>query len=116
MMRPCKLIDFEVLRADLKEALARRDPTGAHQLLSIATGSYVADTPGWYLHILAGPLSLALGLGWRWRPLFGLLAGYAVLFHALCWAGQLSLFSGCVYKPAPGRAADLRQMAGLDQA
>jgi hypothetical protein len=79
----------------------------SHQLLSIATGGYVADTPGWYLHILAGPLSLALALGWRWRRLFGLLAGYAVLFHALCWAGQLSLFSGCAYKPAPGLALRL---------
>ena len=43
----------------------------SHQLLSIATGGYVADTPGWYLHILSGPLSLALALGWRWRRLFG---------------------------------------------
>ena len=79
----------------------------SHQLLSIATGGYVADTPGWYLHILAGPLSLALALGWRWQRLFGLLAGYAVLFHALSWAGQLSLFSGCAYKPAPGSALRL---------
>lgn len=79
----------------------------SHQLLSIATGGYVADTPGWYLHILAGPLSLALALGWRWRPLFGWLAAYAVLFHAMCWAGQLSLFSGCAYKPASGQALTL---------
>jgi hypothetical protein len=79
----------------------------SHQLLSIATGGYVADTPGWYLHILAGPLSLALALGWRWRRLLGPLALYAVLFHALCWAGQLSLFSGCAYKPGPGQALAL---------
>ena len=74
----------------------------SHQLLSIATDGYVADTPGWYLHILAGPLSLALALGWRWPRLLGALAAYAVLFHAFCWAAQLSLFSGCAYKPGPG--------------
>lgn len=79
----------------------------SHQLLSIATGGYIADTPGWYLHILAGPLSLALALGWRWPRLLGALAGYAVLFHALCWAGQLSLFSGCAYKPGAGLALKL---------
>jgi hypothetical protein len=76
----------------------------SHQLLSIATGGYVADTPGWYLHILSGPLSLALALGWRWPRLFGALAAYAVAFHALTWMGQLSLFSGCAYKPGPGEA------------
>ena len=75
----------------------------SHQLLSIATGGYVADTPGWYLHILSGPLSLALALGWRWRRVFGALAAYAVAFHALTWMGQLSLFSGCAYKPGPGQ-------------
>src|SRR5262249_22599188 len=76
----------------------------AHQLLSIATRGFVADTPGWYLHILAGPLSLALALGWRWRRVFGVLAAYAVLFSALTWASQLSLFSGCAYKPGQGQA------------
>jgi hypothetical protein len=75
----------------------------SHQLLSIATGGYVADTPGWYLHILSGPLSLALALGWRWRRVLGALAAYAVAFHALTWMGQLSLFSGCAYKPGPGQ-------------
>ena len=85
----------EAVQAHRLRGVASRSEGGAGparsdwrpQLLSIATGGYVADTPGWYLRILAGPLSLALGLGWRWRPLFGLLAGYAVLFHALCWAG-----------------------------
>jgi hypothetical protein len=76
----------------------------SHQLLAIATGGYVADTPGWYLHILSGPLSLALALGWRWPRVLGALAAYAVAFHALTWVGQLSLFSGCAYKPGPGQA------------
>ena len=33
----------------------------------------------------------------------GALAAYAVAFHALTWMGQLSLFSGCAYKPGPGQ-------------
>ncbi len=79
----------------------------SHQLLSIATGGYIAATPGWYLHILSGPLALALALGWAWPRLFGALAAYAVLFDALTWAGQLSLFSGCAYKPGPRMALTL---------
>jgi hypothetical protein len=69
----------------------------AHNLLPGAA----PGTPGWYFHILAAPLSLALALGWQWHRLFGLLAGYAVLFHVACWVGQLSFFSGCAYKPGP---------------
>jgi hypothetical protein len=79
----------------------------SHQLLSIATGGAIADTPGWYLHILCGPLSLALALGWRWPRALSLLAAYAVLFHALSWASQLSLFSGCAYKPGARMALTL---------
>jgi len=69
----------------------------AHNLLPGAA----SGTPGWYFHILAAPLALALALGWQWRRLFVLLAGYAVLFHVACWLGQLSFFSGCAYKPGP---------------
>jgi hypothetical protein len=69
----------------------------AHNLLPDAA----SGTPGWYFHILAAPLSLALALGWQRRRLFGLLAAYAVLFHVACWVGQLSFFSGCAYKPGP---------------
>jgi len=69
----------------------------AHNLLPGAA----SGTPGWYFHILAAPLSLALALGWQRRRLFGLLAAYAVLFHIACWIGQLSFFSGCAYKPGP---------------
>ena len=55
-------------------------------------------TPGWYLHILAGPLSLALVIGWRERRILAVLAAYALAFHAAVWVMQLSLFSGCAYK------------------
>jgi len=58
-----------------------------------------AGTGGWYLHVLAAPLSLALALGWRHRRIFCFLTIYALLFHAACWATQLSFFSGCAYKP-----------------
>jgi hypothetical protein len=73
-----------------------------HQVVWVATDAgQMAGTPGWYLHILSGPLSLVLALGWRPRWPFKLLAIYAVLFHAVCWATQLSFFSGCAYKPSP---------------
>ena len=83
------------LAAPVLAGLVYRDI--AHNLLP----GTPSGTPGWYFHILAAPLSLALALGWQWRRLFGLLAGYAVLFHAACWASQLSFFSGCSYKPGP---------------
>src|SRR5262249_35105882 len=57
-------------------------------------------TPGWYLHILAGPLSLVLALGWRRALVFRVLGIYAVAFHTACWALQLSIFSGCTAKSA----------------
>ncbi len=53
---------------------------------------------GWYFHILYGPLALAFVIGWRRPPILKVLAAYAIVFHAVCWAGQLSLFSGCAYK------------------
>jgi hypothetical protein len=38
-------------------------------------------------------------LGWRPSRPFRLLAAYAVMFQVVCWATQLSFFSGCAYKP-----------------
>jgi hypothetical protein len=67
-------------------------------LTQIARGPSGAGTPGWYLHILAGPLSLALVIGWRQRLLLAVLAVYAIAFHAVVWAAQLSLFSGCAFR------------------
>jgi hypothetical protein len=57
-----------------------------------------AGTPGWYFHILASPLSLILVIGWRQHFVLGALAAYAILFHAVMWTAQLSLFSGCAFK------------------
>jgi hypothetical protein len=39
--------------------------------------------------------------------LFAALTDYAVVYHAACWAAQLSLFSGCAYKPARHEALRL---------
>jgi hypothetical protein len=57
-----------------------------------------AATPGWYLHILAAPLGLAVAKGWTRPRLLGLLTALTALFTAANWAFQLSLFSGCAAK------------------
>jgi hypothetical protein len=67
-------------------------------LTQMAPMAGTSRTPGWYFHILAGPLSLALVVGWRQRRILAALAAYALMFHAVAWAMQLSLFSGCAYK------------------
>jgi hypothetical protein len=67
-------------------------------LTQIVRGANSSGTPGWYLHILAGPLSLALVVGWRQRLVLAALAVYALGFHVVIWATQLSLFSGCAFK------------------
>jgi hypothetical protein len=71
---------------------------GYYMLTQIARGPGAAGTPGWYLHIMAGPLSLALVMGWRQRIVLATLAAYAIGYHAVLWAMQLSLFSGCAFK------------------
>ncbi len=68
------------------------------RLTQMARAGEGAGTPGWYLHILAGPLALVLVLGWRWRRVLAALGVYALGFHAAVWSMQLSLFSGCAYK------------------
>jgi len=69
-----------------------------YMLTQLARGAEGGGTPGWYLHIMAGPLSVALIMGWRQRAILAVLAVYAVLYHAVLWAMQLSLFSGCAFK------------------
>jgi len=73
-----------------------------HQLVWVFSGGPgMAGTPGWHLHVVAPALALALALGWRYCRTLGLLAAYAIFFHAACWASQVSFFSGCAYPPAP---------------
>lgn len=57
-----------------------------------------AATPGWYLHILAAPLGLAVARGWTRPRILGLLTMLTGLYSAAAGAFQLSLFSGCAAK------------------
>jgi hypothetical protein len=68
----------------------------AHMLSSLAAEGKVLGTPGWYLHILAGPIALVLAVGWGasgW-----LLLAFSTAFTPYAWALQLALFSGCAWK------------------
>ncbi|MBI1209535.1 MAG: phospholipid carrier-dependent glycosyltransferase [Azospirillum sp.] len=62
-------------------------------------------TPGWYLHILLGPLALAAARGARaaaGRPAARLatsaLASYAIAFGIVVTGLQLLMFTGCLFK------------------
>jgi hypothetical protein len=57
-----------------------------------------AETPGWYLHILAAPLGFALARGWRRPRLLAVLLALTAISTAVAWSLQLSLFSGCAAK------------------
>ncbi len=57
-----------------------------------------AFTPGWYVHILAAPLGLAVARGWRRPRLLAVLIALTGLYTVAAWAFQLSLFSGCAAK------------------
>jgi hypothetical protein len=57
-----------------------------------------AETPGWYLHILAAPLGLGVAIGWRRPRALAILTGLTGLYTLAAWAFQLSMFSGCAAK------------------
>lgn len=69
-----------------------------HLLVRISAGEGGIGTPGWYLHILAPVVMIALAWGWRGSMISKGLAMYVVGFTAYVWALQLSLFSGCAAK------------------
>jgi hypothetical protein len=75
-----------------------------HLLRMVAFTGLGAGTPGWYLHIFAGPLGLALVLGWRWPGALTALAAYGLLFGAAMVPWQLAFFSGCLARPGAGAA------------
>jgi hypothetical protein len=85
-----------------------------HLLNMVAMTGEGAGTPGWYLHIFAAPLSLALVLGWRWPWLQGALAGYGVIFGAAMVPWQLSFFSGCLARRGAGTATLDGATCGID--
>jgi hypothetical protein len=66
-----------------------------------------AATPGWYLHILAAPLGLAVARGWTRPRLLAALAALTALYTAASWAFQLSMFSGCAAKLGDNKHYDL---------
>ena len=74
-----------------------------HVLVRIALTGEGRGTPGYYLHILAGPMSITLGLGfyeiWSkhlFRSIIQVLFGYVILFSmCMTWA-QALFFSGIV--------------------
>lgn len=80
-------------------------------LCRISATGIGAGAPGWYFHVLAGPLVLLMGMGWQRlsiaKPGAACLARvvvvYALVFSmAMAWM-QLSLFTGCTYKTAASR-------------
>ena len=66
-----------------------------------------AATPGWYLHILAAPLGLAVARGWTRPRTLGLLTLLTGVYSAATWAFQLSMFSGCAAKLGANKHYDL---------
>ncbi len=73
-----------------------------HLLVMVAMNGEGMGTPGWYLQILAAPLSMALAIGWQWHRVQGFLAGYAILFGAAMVPWQLAFFSGCLDRTGTG--------------
>jgi hypothetical protein len=67
-----------------------------HLLVMVAGSGEGMGTPGWYLHVLAAPLSMALAIGWRWPKIQGALAAYSLVFGAVMVVWQLAFFSGCL--------------------
>ena len=57
-----------------------------------------AFTPGWYFHILAAPLGLAVARGWRHPRILAVFTGLTGLYAIVVWAFQISMFSGCAAK------------------
>lgn len=76
-----------------------------HVLARIALSGEGAGTPGWYFHILAGPLGFAYALGLMQliryavvRMLFPFLTLYTVgYFMAVSWL-QIAMYAGCAEK------------------
>lgn len=69
-----------------------------HLLVRMSAGAGGVGTPGWYLHILAPVVMIAVAWGWRGSVVVKALAAYGVLFTAYVWALHLSMFSGCAAK------------------
>jgi hypothetical protein len=69
-----------------------------HLLVRTAAGEGGAGTPGWYLHILAPAMGVAVAWGYRGSALAIGLTLYTLAFTIGAWLLQLSMFSGCAAK------------------
>jgi len=76
-----------------------------HVLLALAQTGIGNNTPGWYLHILTGPMGFIYSLGLLWllqfgaaRVLFPALALYSVGYFAVVSWVQIALYTGCAAK------------------
>ncbi len=76
-----------------------------HVLLALAQTGIGNNTPGWYLHILAGPMGFIYSLGLLWllqfgaaRVLFPALALYSVGYFAVVSWVQIAMYAGCAAK------------------
>ncbi|WP_109108701.1 hypothetical protein [Azospirillum sp. TSO35-2] len=85
-----------------------------HLLTAIAETGRGAGTPGWYLHILAAPISFAMATGWERlrsqrfrRAALRFLAVGSIALGLVGHGMQLALFSGCAVKAGTNKYYDL---------
>lgn len=76
-----------------------------HVLVALAMTGIGSNTPGWYLHILTGPMGFIYSLGLLWllqfgatRVLFPALALYSIGYFAVVSWVQIAMYAGCVAK------------------
>lgn len=76
-----------------------------HVLVALAMTGIGNNTPGWYLHILTGPMGFIYSVGLLWllkfgaaRVLFPALALYSVSFFAVVSWVQIAMYAGCAAK------------------
>ena len=87
-----------------------------HLLGRLAATGEGTGTPGWYLHIFVGPLSLILAMGMPRVRLAAPLLGYAALLCAgVAWL-QLAFFSGCLPRAGAGLVRPMQATCLLDLA
>ncbi len=79
-----------------------------HLLAMVAETGIGNGTPGWYLHIFAGPLSLVLVLGLAGRAVMLPMLVYAVAFFIGVACLQATFFSGCLSRVGDGKVSFLQ--------
>ena len=65
-----------------------------HELAAIASGHVAPNTPGWYLHILIGPISYLWAMGLRGSKFEKILFAFVFSLTAVLWLCQISVFDG----------------------